>query len=239
MIPGPKSEKILKRIRRLDIGFADFYPYVHSKKGSGCYFTDIDGNEFLDFASHIASNPLGYNHPELKKVVSNYTNMTPIKYAGQDFAITEHADLLESLTSITPRQLNSAIVVNSGAEAVENCLKLALRKQEKGKFGIAFKNAFHGRTLGALSCTCSKPVQKRNFLSIPVKHLPYDESALEKLEKIIHKTNSPKEVGFVIIEPAQGEGGYNFASTKLIKGLRKITKQYNIPLICDEVQSGV
>lgn len=238
-LPGPKSEKVLKKIKQLNIGYTDFYPFVYSGEGSGCYFKDVDGNKFLDFASQIATNPLGYNDPDLKNVVQRYSKNHPIKYGGQDFAVKEHGEMLEALTSITPKQLDNAILLNSGAEAVENCLKIALRKQKKAKFGIAFEKAFHGRTLGALSCTSSKPIQTQNFLFIPVKRLPYNENALELLQKIINKASSTRDIGFVIIEPIQGEGGYNVASPELIKGLRKITKQYDIPFIADEVQSGL
>ena len=123
-LPGPKSEIIIKKIRKLNIAYSDPYPYVHSRKGKGCYFKDLDGNVFLDFASQIASNPLGYNNRELNKVVKSYKKY-PVKYAGQDFNVKEHADLLEELLTITPKNLDRAFLVNSGAEAVENCLKLA------------------------------------------------------------------------------------------------------------------
>ncbi len=237
-IPGPKSEQYLRKVRKLNIGYNDPYPFVHSGDGEGCYFKDIDGSTFLDFACQIASNPLGYNHPELLKVVKQYTKH-PVKYAGQDFTVKEHVALLEELTSITPPGLNKAFLINSGAEAVENCIKLALRKQKRAKFGISFHGAFHGRTLGALSCTDSKVVQKKNFLSIPMKRLPYTPEALDELDRLLLQENSPKEIGFIIIEALQGEGGYNVAPSQLIKGLRTFTKTHGIPLIADEVQAGV
>jgi len=235
-LPGPKSTKILEKLRRLNVGYSDPYPFVHSKEGAGCYFKDIDGNIFLDFASQISSNPLGYNDKELRDVIKEYKNQ-PIKYAGQDFTVKEHLDLIEELISITPKGLNSAFLINSGAEAVENCMKLALRKQGNAKFGIAFNNSFHGRTMGALSATKSKPIHKQSFLSIPMKHFDFNENSLDEIEKTIRK--NPKEVGFIIIEAVQGEGGYNIASNKLIKSLRKLTKEYHIPFIVDEVQSGM
>jgi len=180
-LPGPKSSKYIDYLKKADAGYNDPYPFVHSGKGKGCYFWDIDGNKFLDFASQVASNPLGYNHPELKAVVKRFSNSHPVKYAGSDFLVKEHVDLLKELLSITPKQLNSALFINSGAEAVENCLKIAMRKKKTATYGIAFENAFHGRTLGALSCTKTKPVQKANFLSIPIKRLPYDVSAFAEL----------------------------------------------------------
>ena len=236
-IPGPKSSKILSKLKKLN-GALSAYPIVHSKEGQGCYFKDIDNNTFLDFACQIASNPLGYNNPELNEVIKQYRKH-PIKYAGQDFVVEEHLRLIEELTSITPKGLNSAFLINSGAEAVENCIKIALRKQKQAKYGISFQNSFHGRTLGALSCTNSKAVQKKNFLSIPMKRLPYSEDALCELERLLNQESSPNEIGFIIIEAVQGEGGYNIAPKQLMKELRKFTLKHDIPLICDEVQSGM
>lgn len=237
-LPGPRSERLLNKLRKLNVGYTDPYPFVHSKEGSGCYFKDIDGNTFLDFGSQVASNPLGYNNHELIEVIKEYANRHPIKYAGQDFTVKEHIALLEELFTITPGDLKTGILINSGAEAVENCLKLAMRKQKLSRFGISFEHAFHGRTLGALSCTQSKPVYTDNFLGIPMKRLPFDESAVDMLKDIAKKSGK-HDVGFVIIEPIQGEGGYNIAPDGLMKGIRKVTKEYDIPFIVDEVQSGM
>lgn len=215
------------------------HPYVHSKQGEGCYFSDIDGNMYLDFASQVASNPLGYNHPTLVSVVNRYKNMFPVKYGGQDFVVPEHVELLEELVTITPKELNAAFLVNSGAEAVENAIKIAMRSQPATKFGVSFENGWHGRTLGALSLTNSKVVQKKGYLTFPVRRLPYDVSAGEKLQRLIDAEATPDEIGFVIIEPIQGEGGYYVAQKEMVQEVRKITKDNGIPLITDEVQCGI
>ena len=236
-LPGPKSSIIINKIKKLNIAYSNPYPYVHNKKGEGCYFQDVDGNVFIDFASQICSNPLGYNNPEINAVIKKY-KQSPIKYGGQDFNVKEHLDLLEELITITPKGLNRAFLVNSGAEAVENCIKLAMRKQKKAKFGISFRGDFHGRTIGALSYTHSKPIQKQNFFSVQNKILPFNETGGENLIKIINK-NGASKIAFVLTEVIQGEGGYNIAPEKLVKKIRKITNSYNIPLIVDEVQSGM
>lgn len=237
-LPGPKSAKKLNLLKKLNGAYSDVYPFIHSNQGKGCYFKDIDGNTFLDFASQVASNPLGYNHPVLNKIIKSYIN-SPIKIAGQDFSISEHLELLKELTSITPKNLNAAFLVNSGAEAVENAIKICMRQRKKAKFGISFKNSFHGRTLGALSLTNTNPLYNRNFFSIPVRKISFTEDAPEKLESLIKYEAHAEDIAFVIIEAVQGEGGYNIASKKLIKGLRKVTKRHGIPLITDEVQSGI
>jgi len=238
-LPGKKSAIILNKLKKLNLAHYGAYPFIQSKSSQGCYIKDIDNNVFLDFSSQVASTPLGYNHPMLLSKIKKYAKVHPVKLAGQDFPVKEHRLLLEELLSITPKSLDTAFLINSGAEAVENCIKVALRHQHKAKFGISFINAFHGRTLGALSCTDSKALYKKYFFSIPIQRLPFNESALDILDNIIKKEASPEEIGFIIVEPIQGEGGYNFAPQSLLKGLRKFTSQYNIPFIIDEVQSGM
>ena len=237
-IPGPRSQVYLKKIKKLNLGWGVPYPYVHSKKGQGCYFQDLDNNTFLDFACQIASNPLGYNNKSLNKVVKRFKKH-PIKYAGQDFVVKEHIEMLEELLTIVPKNLNSAFLVNSGAEAVENCIKICMRKRPATKFGVSFEHAFHGRTLGALSLTNSKAVHKKNYLQLPMRRLPFSLNAGDKLQRLIDEEGSKENIGFVIIEPVQGEGGYHPAPKKLMKDLRSITKKHKIPLICDEVQAGL
>tara|TARA_Y100000310_G_scaffold298993_1_gene333424 strand:- start:833 stop:2119 length:1287 start_codon:yes stop_codon:yes gene_type:complete len=238
-LPGPKSTKILAKLKKLNGGYAGVYPFIHSHQGKGSYFKDIDNNIFLDFASQVSSNPLGYNHPNLKKVLKSYSKTTPIKYAGQDFPNKEHLQMLEELLSTTPKNLNTSFLINSGAEAVENAIKLCMRKNPKAKYGISFKGSFHGRTLGALSLTDSKEVQKRDFFTIPTKHLPFSNEAPVELLRIFEEECSPHEIAFIILEHVQGEGGYNVAPTKMVKEIRRICKKEKIPYIADEVQSGM
>lgn len=238
-IPGPRSTKILDKLKQKNGGWNIAYPFVHSAKGAGCYCTDIDGNTFLDFGSQIAANPLGYNHPALVRVAKHYAGRSPMKFAGQDFTVKEHLDLLDELLCIAPKKMNAAFLTNSGAEAVENALKISLRQQRSAKFGVSFTGAFHGRTLGALSCTNSKTVQKKHYLSLDMRRLPFSEDAGEQLEKMLALEAAPDDVGFVIVEAVQGEGGYNVASRKMMKDVRLYTKQNGIPLIVDEVQSGM
>ncbi len=238
-LPGKKSKQILERIKKLNGDVSAPFPMVLSGKGEGCHFQDLDGNKFLDFGCQVATVPLGYNHPGLNELVKDYVGRSPLKYAIPDFAIKEHLDLLEELLSITPNELNAAFFVNSGAEAVENCMKIILMGRPSAKFGLSFEHAFHGRTLASMSLSSSSIVHKKNLLTIPVRRLPYSIEAIEKLKMIFDHDISPEEIGFIIIEAIQGEGGYNVAPKELIQGLRKITKEYKIPLILDEVQSGM
>ncbi|RME78487.1 aminotransferase class III-fold pyridoxal phosphate-dependent enzyme [Candidatus Woesearchaeota archaeon] len=238
-IPGPKSKKLLEKFKRLNGGWSVPHPTILTMRGERCYVEDVDGNRFLDFGSQIATNPLGYNHEALLENSQRYANRSPIKIAGQDFPTQEHIDLLEELLTIAPKGLNGAFLINSGAEATENAVKIALRQRPQAKIGISCEGAFHGRTLGALSNTNSKQVHKKHFFSLPVRRIPYDESAVDHLNQLTKRELSPQEIGYVIIEPIQGEGGYNIPSKKTIQSIRTWCERNNVPFISDEVQMGM
>jgi 4-aminobutyrate aminotransferase len=238
-VPGPKSLRILRKLKARNGGWSISYPLVFSGVGMGPYCRDIDGNMFLDFASQIASNPLGYNHPAMLEVMNLYSSRFPIKYAGQDFTVEEHLRMIEELTDISPRGFDSAFLINSGAEAVENAIKICMRKRPGTKFGISMERGWHGRTLGALSLTNSNQVHKKGYMRLPMLRLPYDESAPARLEKILKTEAAPEEIGFILLEHVQGEGGYNIAPKKMVEGIRKIASDNGIPYISDEVQSGM
>jgi 4-aminobutyrate aminotransferase len=238
-VPGPKSYKILKGLREKNGGWSISYPLVFSGKGYGSYCEDIDGNVFLDMASQICSNPLGYNHPDMLETIRLYSQRFPIKFAGQDFAIEEHLEMIEALIGISPKGFDSAFLINSGAEAVENAIKVCMRKRPGTKLGISMERGWHGRTLGALSLTNSNYVHKKNYMRLPMMRLPYDDSAPERLEKILRTEAAPEEIGFIIIEHVQGEGGYNIAPKGMVHELRRMAAQNGIPYISDEVQAGM
>ncbi|RMF29508.1 MAG: aminotransferase class III-fold pyridoxal phosphate-dependent enzyme, partial [Candidatus Nitrosothermus koennekii] len=226
---------IVEKINRLCIDSTFSYPLV-IEDGKGCYIRDPDGNIFLDFTSNIGSSPLGYSHPAILEVIKEYSKNGAHKIAGQDFYCKEHADIAEKLLNIVPDNFR-AFFINSGAEAVENAIKLAYRKTGK-KVGISCYGAFHGRTLGALTFTYSKPVQKKNYPELPVRRIKFcvddNDPSIDDIDDLIDD-----EVAFIITEIVQGEGGYNIASKRFIEKLYKTAKEYNIPLIIDEVQSGM
>lgn len=236
-VPGPKSSAMNRKMKKLNGGWSQPLPILLSGKGQRCYFSDADGNVFLDFASQIASNPLGYNHPNLVKVLNKYAK-TPVKIAGQDFHTKEHLALLEELISISPRGMNQAFFINSGAEADENAMKICIRKHG-GVYGASFEFAFHGRTQGALSFTNSKVVHSKGYWQYPSHRIPFDESAPKRLKEIIKREGGDGNLAFVIMEVMQGEGGYRIGPKEMVRGIRKVTKDHGIPLICDEVQSGM
>ncbi|HJS82720.1 MAG TPA: aminotransferase class III-fold pyridoxal phosphate-dependent enzyme, partial [Nitrososphaera sp.] len=173
--PGPNARAIIDIMNRNCYNSTFTYPLAISG-GQGCIIHDVDGNSFLDFSSNIGTCPLGYSHPAVLDVLSEYSKNGAHKIAGQDFYCKEHAELSESAKSIIPSGFKM-FFVNSGAEAVENAIKLAYRKMSdqtpSSLPGVSCINAFHGRTLGALSFTLSKPVQKAGYPEFAVLRIKF------------------------------------------------------------------
>lgn len=249
-LPGPKAKQLMKVFQPHMGLYAPYYPFFPDSKnpGKGCYARDVDGNLFLDIASQIATQPLGYAHPRIVKVLKEYANAGTVQYAGHDFIPPEHGYMAKKLAEISKGlnpKFDAAFLVNSGAEAVENAMKICFRKKPSAKIGISCVGAFHGRTLGALSATNSKTVHKKHFPEIAMRRMPFadnagdEQRALSFLEEMLEKDVDPGDVAFLIIEPVQGEGGYRFATKGFLRGLRKITKSSGIFLIDDEIQSGM
>jgi 4-aminobutyrate aminotransferase len=257
-LPGPNAKRVLANDERLiSPSYTRSYPLV-AKSGRGIVVTDVDGNEFYDFSAGIAVTSTGHCHPEVVAAMQKQVGEL-IHMSGTDFYYENMVTLAERLSKIAPMPGPHKIYYgNSGAEAVECALKLA-RYHSKRPNIIAFFGAFHGRTMGALSLTASKPQQRRRFspLMPGVTHVPYpdlyrgrkdatqdpDAFALSCArfieEKLFKTTLPPEEVAAIFIEPVQGEGGYVVAPTIFMQELRRICDRHGILLVLDEVQSGV
>jgi len=237
-IRDPRAPRIVKEFKKIAYDSTFTYPLV-IKTGRGCVIEDIDGIEFLDFTSNIGSCPLGYSHPEILEVIKDYSSKENgvHKIAGQDFYCEEHYDIARKLLSISKKN-SKVFFINSGAEAVENAIKIAYKKMGPLP-GISCISDFHGRTLGALSFTLSKEVQKTNFPELPVKRIKFctDDSdpQINQLESLLKEY----KVAFILTEIIQGEGGLNVASKLFIQHIRKLADEYKVPLIFDEIQSGM
>ena len=237
-IPGPRAARIVEEFKKIVYDSTFSYPLV-IKTGRGCVIEDIDGIEFLDFTSNIGSCPLGYSHPEILEVIKDYSSKENgvHKIAGQDFYCEEHFDIARKLLSISKKN-SKVFFINSGAEAVENAIKIAYKKMGPLP-GISCISDFHGRTLGALSFTLSKEVQKTNFPELPVKRIKFctedSDPQINQLESLLKEY----KVAFILTEIIQGEGGLNVASKLFIQHIRKLADEYKVPLIFDEVQSGM
>jgi len=257
-LPGPNAKKVVADDDRLiSPSYTRSYPMV-AKSGRGLRVTDVDGNEFLDFAAGIAVNSTGHCHPEVVKAIQDQAAQL-IHMSGTDFYYEQMPQLAERLSAIAPMPgPHKFYYGNSGAEAVECAMKLA--RYHTGRQNIiSFFGAFHGRTMGALSLTGSKPQQKRRFAPfVPgVHHIRYpyayrgcpDGTPEEQeafaldcaryIEDRLFKTIlPPEEVAAIILEPIQGEGGYVVAPTNFLREIRNICDRHGILLIVDEVQAG-
>ena len=239
--PGPNATQIIGRVKSLCYDSTFTYPLVIDT-GEGCSVRDVDGNSFLDFTSNIGACPLGYSHLDVTATLAEISKNGAHKIAGQDFYCAEHARLAERFLSIVPHDFK-AFFINSGAEAVENAIKVAYRRRMSQGLpvlpGVSCLGAFHGRTLGALSFTFSKPVQKEGFPELPALRIKFCTSDGDPEIDAVDRMLEENKVAFVISEVVQGEGGYNVASQKFVKKLRRATKERGVPLILDEVQSGM
>src|ERR1700727_1354744 len=176
-LPGPKARAAVEADNRLiSPSYTRSYPLV-AKRGRGTRVEDVDGNEFLDFAAGIAVTSTGHCHPEVVKAIQQQAGEL-IHMSGTDFYYEGMVTLAERLSAVAPMPGPHRFYYgNSGAEAVECALKLA-RYHTGRQNVIAFLGAFHGRTMGALSLTGSKPQQKRRFGTMlsGVTHVRYPDT---------------------------------------------------------------
>jgi 4-aminobutyrate aminotransferase len=256
-LPGPNAKRILAGDDKyISPSYTRSYPLV-AKSGRGVVISDVDGNEFFDFSAGIAVTSTGHCHPEVVAAIQKQAGEL-IHMSGTDFYYENMVELAERLSKIAPMPGPHKIYYgNSGAEAIEAALKLA-RYHTKRQSIIAFYGAFHGRTMGALSLTASKPQQKRRFAPLVpgVTHVRYPDvyrgpgagedaeafalSCARFIEQKLFKTTlPPEEVAAIFVEPIQGEGGYVVAPTPFMQELRRICDRHGILLAVDEVQSGV
>ena len=255
-LPGPKAQAVIEADQRyISPSYTRSYPLV-AERASGSIVEDPDGNRFLDFSAGIAVVSTGHCHPDVVHAIQEQA-ASLIHMSGTDFYYRQMPELAQTLESLMPGGGEwRCFFGNSGAEAIEASIKLARYATKRHQL-IAFHNAFHGRTMGALSLTASKTVQRKGFgpLLSGVTHIPYPnpfnpplgakaetvgEAVLDYLEKVVFRTTvAPEEVAAIVVESIQGEGGYLVPPPQFLNGLEKIAKNYGILLIADEVQSGM
>jgi len=235
--------------------YTRIYPLV-AEKAEGLWIHDPDGNTFLDFTAGIAVCATGHCHPHVVNAIKEQANKL-LHMSGTDFYYTSQITLAEKLAHLTPGSgSNKVYFGNSGAEAVEAAFKLA-RWYTKRELNLAFFGAFHGRTMGALSLTASKTIQKKHYnpLIPGITHIPYaycyrcpyhmsyPECGIECVrwveDTLFRTTVPPEEVAAIFVEPIQGEGGYIVPPPEFHRELQKIAKKYEILYVADEVQSGM
>lgn len=258
VLPGPRAKELIARDAAvISPSYTRGYPLVMAR-GKGARVWDVDGNEFIDFTTGIAVTATGHAHPAVVQAIKDQADKF-IHMSGTDFYYEPQIEMAERLASIAPFGGDDAMVFfcNSGAEAIEAAAKLARYYTERGRF-IAFLRGFHGRTMGALSFTASKYIQREDFFPLVpgITHVPYPntyrpvinpdgyadygERIVDYIEKEIFQTIVPaKEVAGILVEPIQGEGGYVVPPDGFLPALRRLCDKYGILLIVDEVQTGM
>lgn len=259
-LPGPNARAIIAA----DAQWVNpAYPRPDFKlvaeRGEGVWVTDVDGNVFLDCNAGVAVCSTGHCHPEIVRAIQDQAAQL-IHMCGTDYYYSLMPELAQKLDEIVPVQRPTRThFANSGTEAVETALKLAMHATGREKF-ISFFGSFHGRTLGSLSLTSSKAAQRLGFKrqALDVVHLPFPneyrnpfspddcgdggvvQGAVNWIENRLFKTTTPpQEVAAIVVEPVQGEGGYVPSPAGFLKELRRICDAHGILLIVDEVQSGM
>ena len=249
-IPGPISRDWIARKEAVVARAKTLVVPIFVESATGATLTDVDGNTFLDFAGGIGCLAVGHSNA----AVSERVHAQVDRFLHTDFTIVpydSYVELAERLTARAPigGQVKAAFF-NSGAEAVENAVKIA-RAATGRPAVLAFTNAFHGRTLMAMSLTSKVRPYKAGFgpYAPEVYRVPFPdeyhwrgddaaEDALEALRLAFRTQVDPSQVACVVIEPVQGEGGFIPAPPAYLRGLRALCDEHGIVLIADEVQTG-
>lgn len=255
-LPGPIAKSYIERDQKvISPSYPRGYPFVMDH-GRGTEVWDVDGNRFLDFAAGIAVTSTGHSHPRVVKAIQEQAEK--FIHISSDFYHPKWIELAEYLDRIAPfREDAICFMTNSGTESVEAAIKLARYSTGRSQF-IGFLGGFHGRTMGAVTFTASKPHYHRGFFPMMsgVTHVPYPDPYRPVLasrpgedtgdaviryleEEIFGKTVPTDEVAGILIEPIQGEGGYIVPPASFFPKLRELCDRHGILLIADEVQAGV
>ncbi len=256
--PGPRAREIIGIDEKLLLqSFTRWYPLV-IERASGFLVEDVDGNVYIDMNSGLAVCNVGHRHPKVLAAIKRQLDRF-LHYSITDFYYAEVLELARKIFEITPGSFEKrAFFCNSGAEAVEAAIKIA-RGHFEGRrpYILAFTGSFHGRTMGALSLTSSKPIQRKGFAPLLpcVEHVPYpycyrcpfrqtfpdcDYWCIDFIKEwIFEKYLPPSEVCAIVFEPIAGEGGYIVPPPDFFPKLERLAREYEILLIDDEVQAGM
>jgi 4-aminobutyrate aminotransferase len=251
---GPLGRAIIKRdFASLSPSYTREYAFVVDR-AQGSELWDVDGKRYIDFMAGVAVLNVGHRHPAVVEAVKEQIDKF-WHVCLSDFFYPQAVELAEKLQSIAPMPDTKVYLSNSGTEAVESAIKLAMHKTGRSKF-IGFIGAFHGRTLGSLSFTASKAVQRAFYKpGVYVHHMPYPnpyrplltslngetygETVARYLEEqILENLIDPADIAGILVEPIQGEGGYVVPSPGFFPRLRELCDKHGIMLIVDEIQSG-
>ena len=255
-LPGPKARALIKRDSAvISPSYPRGYPFVMDH-GKGSEVWDVDGNRFLDFMAGIAVTSTGHAHPKVIKAIQEQAEQ--FIHISSDFYHPKWIELAEKLNELAPfDEAAVSFMTNSGTEAVETAIKLARYHTGRSNF-IGFTGAFHGRTMGAVTFTASKPAYHGGFYPLMngVVHAPfpnpyrpvldcrpgedYGQTVVRYIrDQILEHIVPPDEVAGILVETIQGEGGYIIPPAGFFPALRKLCDEHGILLIVDEVQCGM
>jgi 4-aminobutyrate aminotransferase/(S)-3-amino-2-methylpropionate transaminase len=249
-IPGPKSKAVLERARAVVPEALTIHAPVVIDRGEGAAITDIDGNTLLDFSGGLGCHIVGYSHPKVVEAVQQ----AAARFSHTDFSVIpyeSYVDLAERLIRLTGGGDRRVFLANSGAEAVENAVKIA--RVATGRPAIlCFEGGFHGRTLLTMTLTSRHAPYKTGYgpFAPEIYRLPYPypyrsahpeesgELALEAIERAFTTVVDPATVAAAIVEPIQGEGGFVVPPPEFLSGLQSLLRRHGILVIADEIQTG-
>ncbi|WP_259417531.1 4-aminobutyrate--2-oxoglutarate transaminase [Bacillus toyonensis] len=253
VLPGSYSQVLQKRYEEaVPTGIYHLTP-LYVKKASGAIITDVDGNQFIDFAGGIGMQNVGHCHPKVVRAVQEQAK----SFIHPCFHVTPYENYIALAEKINEKipgtSKKKTMFANSGAEAIENAVKIARKVTGRSKV-ISFERGFHGRTLMTMSLSTKENPYKSGFgpfvsdmhiLSYPyyyraaegVSSEEVDSQVIYQFEKFLEEV-SPEKVAAIVMEPVQGEGGFIVPSILFVKRIREICDQYGILMIMDEVQTG-
>jgi 4-aminobutyrate aminotransferase len=253
---GPNAQNIIERDKAiLATSYNREYPLVVDR-ALGSELWDVDGRRYIDMMAGVCVLNVGHRHPQVVEAVREQTDKF-WHICLHDFYYPQAVELSEKMAAIAPMSGDTRYYFgNSGTEAVEAAVKLAMAHTGRDKF-VGFLGGFHGRTIGSLSFTASKAIQSGRYpRGLDVYHIPYaneyrpllvgqpgedyGDTVVNYLENEIFRTKlRPQDVAAILVEPIQGEGGYVVPAPNFFPRLREVCDKYGILLIVDEIQSGV
>jgi 4-aminobutyrate aminotransferase / (S)-3-amino-2-methylpropionate transaminase / 5-aminovalerate transaminase len=251
-IPGAKSRELLARRQQFVARGVSSYTSVFAAKAEGAIIEDVDGNRYIDFAGGIGTMNIGHARPEVTRAIAEQA----AKFTHTCFSVMmyePYVDLAERIVKLAPGDFpKKALFFNSGAEAVENAVKIA-RWATGRQAIIVFDNAFHGRTLMTMTMTSKVKPYKYGFgpyapevyrapFPYPYRMNMTDQEAsafcISELERMFSGDVAPEQVAAIVIEPVQGEGGFMVAPPGFLRALKAVCEKYGILFVADEIQSG-
>lgn len=251
-LPGPQSRELLARRQEYVARGVASTMSVFAAKADGAIIEDVDGNRYIDFAGGIGSMNIGHARPEVTRAIAEQA----AKYTHMCFSVMmyePYVALAERLVKLTPGEFpKKALFFNSGAEAVENAVKIARYATGKPAI-ITFDNAFHGRTLMTMTMTSKVRPYKHRFgpYAPEVYRAPFpyayrmnmtpqeaSEFCIRELERMFNSEVAADQVAAIVIEPVQGEGGFMVAPPGFLRALKMLCEKYDLLFIADEIQTG-